>query len=291
MKNKSIDEVASRISKKLGLLRRNKNTSILKKYLKPCLVGIKSDSDSISKSKIGGTPLLPDDFVIPSYEGQSLKFLSQIDFSETHDLDISNTLPSNGMLIIFMYLENETGDLTIPNFNPAQLRSYYFENTEILSPCKDESVVSKYLNETKISFNQYMDFPESGDYQLTEDDAKINKDFILSWELIPQEFQVESPSFKLLGYPTDDAMNTYPEWFFFENEINLMTPEDSSRFYKQAEDTEAEFSLLMQINLEGLGAINLDDEFAEFGGISIGIKTEDLKNRNFERLQFKYTMS
>ena len=291
MKNKSIDEVASNISKKIVLLKRDKNKSILKKYLKPCLAGLKSDSGSINKSKVGGIPLLPDDFTIPSYEGQSLKFLSQIDFSETHDLDISNTLPSKGMLLIFMYLENETGDLTIPNFNPAQLRSYYFENTEILSPCKDESVVSKYLKETRISFNQYMDFPESGDYQLSENDAKIDNDFILSWELIPQEFQIESPSFKLLGYPTDDAMNTYPEWYFFDNKINLMTPEDSSKFYKQAEGTEAEFSLLIQINLEGLGAIHLEDEFAEFGGISIGIKTEDLKNRNFERLQFKYTRS
>ena len=291
MKNKSIDEVASSISKKLGLLKRNKNTSILKKYLKPCLAGQKSDSGSIIKSKVGGIPLLPDDFAVPSYEGQSLKFLCQIDFSETHDLDISNTLPSKGMLLIFMYLENETGDLTIPNFNSAQLRSYYFENTETISPCKDESVVSKYIKETRISFNQYMDFPESGDYQLTESDAKIDKDSILSWELIPEEFQIESPSFKLLGYPTDDAMNTYPEWYFFENEINLMTPEDTSEFYKQAEGTEADFSLLMQINLEGLGAIQLEDEFAEFGGISIGIKTEDLKNRNFERLQFKYTTS
>lgn len=291
MKNKSIDEVAGSISKKLGLLKRNKNTSILMKYLKPCLAGLKSDSGSMNNSKIGGVPLLPEGFVIPSYKGQGLKFLSQIDFSETHDLDISNTLPTKGMLLIFMYLENETGDLTIPNFNPAQLRSYYFENTEKLSPCKDESVVCKYLKETKISFNQYMDFPESGDYQLTENDAKIDKDFILSWELIPQEFQIESPSFKLLGYPTDDAMNTYPEWYFFENEINLMTPEDTSEFYKQAEGTEADFSLLMQINLEGLDAIQLEDEFAEFGGISLGIKTRDLKNRNFERLQFKYTIS
>ena len=291
MKNRSIDKVASSISKKLGLLKRNRNRSILIKYLKPCLAGLKSDSGSLNNSKIGGLPLLPNDFVIPSYEGQGLKFLCQIDFSETHDLDISNTLPSKGILIIFMYLENETGVLTIPGFNPDQLRSFYFENTEILNPCKDESVICKYLKETKIHFNPYMDFPESGDYQLTENDAKIDKDFILSWELIPQEFQIEPPSFKLLGYPTDDAMNTYPEWYFFENEINLVTSEDISEFYRQAEGTESDFSLLMQINLEGLGAIQLEDEFAEFGGISIGIKTENLENRNFERLQFKYTIS
>ncbi|WNJ20358.1 hypothetical protein [Pontibacter sp. G13] len=86
-------------------------------------------------------------------------------------------------------------------------------------------------------------------------------------------------------------MNTYPGWYFFENEMNLMTPKDTAEFYKQAEGTEADFSLLVQIDLKGLDAIQLEDEFAEFGGISIGVRVENLKNRNFENLQFKHAIS
>lgn len=136
-----------------------------------------------------------------------------------------------------------------------------------------------------------MDFPETIDQCITDKEAEIDQDSVLSGELLPQEFGVEWPAFKLLGYPTDDALNAYSEWYFFDKGINLATPGDKSEFFKEAEKEERNYSLFMQVSLEGLEAIDLGDPYADFGGISIGIKNSDLENRDFTRLQFKYSIS
>lgn len=290
MPQKTIEEVAQTIAKKLGWLNRKKNQRILNQYLKPCIAGQKANV--VTTSKIGGSPLLPADFTIPTFEGQKLQFFCQINFAELESWNSNNIFPKHGLLVMFMYLKDSQGNFTIPNFNQAHLASFYFEDIESLSIANDDSINCKQFIETPLQFQDYMDFPESGDAHINAEDAKIDKDGIISWELLPEVFGMkEDPSFKLLGYPTSDALNTYSEWYFFDQGINLMTPGDKSDLYEQASAEANHYTLFMQIDLEGLAALKLDDQFAEFGSMSIGIHKAALKEKDFSKLLFKYAMS
>ncbi|WP_044210513.1 DUF1963 domain-containing protein [Flammeovirga sp. OC4] len=288
---KTINNIADSISKKLDALDLQNHNSTLKKYLKPCFIGERSESSIRNISKIGGYPHLPNEFEIPEFEGQNLKFFCQINFAEIQHLDTSGILPQKGLLVIFMYLENEEGKFTIPNFNTQQLRSFYFEDLKTTKTKEDPSLKCSTLRECIMNFKQYMDIPEPMDFHVKNDTNYIEEDLTIRWELIPEEFEITSPSFKLLGYPTDDAINTYPEWYCFEKNINLMTPGDKSEFYLDAEQEKDQYCLLMQIDLEGMDALNWDDEYSDFGGISIGIRKTDLINHKFNNLLFKYSIS
>ena len=61
-----------------------------------------NDSEIVDKSKIGGKPYLPKDFIWPYYQELPLSFLAQINLEEVKSLDKDNLLPDRGMLYFFM---------------------------------------------------------------------------------------------------------------------------------------------------------------------------------------------
>ena len=65
------------------------------------------DNEILNKSKIGGKPYLPKDFVWPYYQELPLSFLAQINLEEVKALDKDNLLPDKGMLYFFYELETE----------------------------------------------------------------------------------------------------------------------------------------------------------------------------------------
>ena len=66
-----------------------------------------TDSEIVNKSKIGGKPYLPKDFIWPYYQEFPLSFLAQINLEEVNSLDKDRLLPSTGMLYFFYELETE----------------------------------------------------------------------------------------------------------------------------------------------------------------------------------------
>lgn len=65
------------------------------------------DNEILNKSKIGGKPYLPKDFIWPYYQELPLSFLAQINLKEVNSLDKDKLLPSKGMLYFFYELETE----------------------------------------------------------------------------------------------------------------------------------------------------------------------------------------
>ena len=63
-----------------------------------------NNSEIVDKSKIGGKPYLPKDFVWPYYQELPLSFLAQINLEEVKSLDKDNLLPSTGILYFFYKL-------------------------------------------------------------------------------------------------------------------------------------------------------------------------------------------
>lgn len=290
MKNKSIKEVANSVHSELIANDLYVDKNILKDFLQPCMAGKRAEAGTKSISKIGGYPLLPKGFEYPKFDGQNLKFFCQIDFSEIASLDISNRLPSKGTLVIFMHLEDEKGELRLPLFNHAHLKSYYFEDIDLLTLHEIESINCKHLEEVKLDFKQYMDFPNSSDFRLKDINLDYNIPLALRFELLANELNVNYPSFVLLGYSFMPDLAHY-DWYCFDGGINLLTPGDKSKIYTEADKHIGEYSQLLAVSLEDLGALKLEDEFAEFGLIRIGIKTSDLENRIFKNLKFSYFVS
>lgn len=60
-----------------------------------------------SRSKFGGDPLLPADFLWPSSKDRELDFFLQVDLSEIASLDAENQLPKSGLLTFFYDVENQ----------------------------------------------------------------------------------------------------------------------------------------------------------------------------------------
>jgi uncharacterized protein YwqG len=66
-------------------------------------LGVKVDNNiPIGKSKYGGSPDLPANFVWPNWNGLPLSFVSQINLSEVKPFDKDNLLPEHGMLYFFI---------------------------------------------------------------------------------------------------------------------------------------------------------------------------------------------
>lgn len=79
-----------------------------------------ADDEPVGISRIGGKPLLPENFRWPYYEGECydgerenrpLAFLAQIDLSEIADLDAEGLLPATGVLSFFMSCSRSAGAL------------------------------------------------------------------------------------------------------------------------------------------------------------------------------------
>ena len=64
---------------------------------------LNNNSEIINKSKIGGKPYLPKDFIWPYYQELPLSFLAQINLEEVNSFDKDKLLPSTGMLYFFCF--------------------------------------------------------------------------------------------------------------------------------------------------------------------------------------------
>ena len=62
---------------------------------------LNNNSEIINKSKIGGKPYLPKDFIWPYYQRLPLSFLAQINLEEVSSLDKDKLLPDKGILYFF----------------------------------------------------------------------------------------------------------------------------------------------------------------------------------------------
>lgn len=273
-----------------AIIKDQAKVDLVKNTLSPCISAKPIGANSSNKnSKIGGYPLVPKNFKMPLWEEQKLIFLCQIDFQELKAQNIESKLPEKGILSIFAYLKNEGNLLTIPAQNKNQLKGFYFKETEALEPLMDDAITIENLNEVKIDFGLYGDIPEFGDYRFPAEWINIDPDMELRYNIIPKIFgEEEIPMMKILGYPTDDALSTYFEWYIMDNNLQ---DANADAYMKQYEAEKSQYELLLSVSLLEIGSLKLEDEYADFGGISIGIRKVDLENAHFDNLLFKYTIS
>lgn len=245
----------------------------------------------VGKSKFGGKPHLPKDFVWPYYEGadfedvtknRPLSFLAQINLEEIAEFDKDNQLPHKGMLYFFYELCTMRW-----GFDPKDrgcARVFYVEDTSRLQAVDLPEGMEEYCRvpEFEISFASQMDLP---DY---EEIAEYVTD--LDWDVYDEEKVLygyeendhEDVS-KLLGY-ADVIQNAMPlECEEVSNGIycgNIpdITDEQREKLLGNSKD----WILLFQMS-----TVENDDYelmFGDCGSIYYYIRKQDLKELNFDNV-------
>ena len=255
------------------------------------------DNEILNKSKIGGKPYLPKDFVWPYYQELPLSFLAQINLEEVKSLDKDNLLPDKGMLYFFYELETEEWGYELKNKGCAKV--FYYEDTsnfELIDFPKDMKDYCQ-VPEFKVNFKSNTSYPSYENFEkLNENDILLKKYEILErYDELNDNFfdnycdfyeeymdSLESHT-KLLGYPDVVQNSMEEECVEVTRDFDMEAVKASPKKYKEEIKKAAEnWILLFQMD-----TVETDDYelmFGDSGHIYFWIKKEDLKNKNFDNI-------
>ena len=246
-----------------------------------------NNSEIVDKSKIGGKPYLPKDFVWPYYQELPLSFLAQINLEEVNSFDKDKLLPSTGMLYFFYELETEEWGYELKNKGCSKV--LYFEDTsnfELIDFRKDMKGYCQ-VPEFKVTFKANISYPSYEDFDIIHNGGKEvadnYEDFQDAYFDIYNKHMESLDSYtKLLGYP-DVIQSSMEEQCAAITKGFYMGGIDSPKKYREEVIKDSkDWILLFQMD-----AIEVDDyelRFEDSGHIYFWIKKEDLKNKNFDNI-------
>jgi len=255
------------------------------------------DNEILNKSKIGGKPYLPKDFVWPYYQELPLSFLAQINLEEVKSLDKDNLLPDKGMLYFFYELETEEWGYELKNKGCAKV--FYYEDTsnfELIDFPKDMKDYCQ-VPEFKVNFKSNTSYPSYENFEkLNENDIllkkyeilerydELNDNFFDNYCDFYEEYMDGFESYtKLLGYPDVVQNSMEEECVEVTRDFDMEAVKASPKKYKEEIKKAAEnWILLFQMD-----TVETDDYelmFGDSGHIYFWIKKEDLKNKNFDNI-------
>ena len=244
-----------------------------------------NDSEIVDKSKIGGKPYLPKDFVWPYYQELPLSFLAQFNLEEVSSLDKDKLLPSKGMLYFFYELETEEWGYHPESKGCAKV--FYFEDTsnfELIDFPKDMADYCK-VPEFKVTFKSNISLPSYENFYilLKEDDVFKNHDISFR-DFIPLYDEIFIPDTnytKLLGHPEVIQNPMEEECEAVTRGFNMGGIESYPKQYqKEIRSASKDWILLFQMDTVETSDYEL--MFGDSGHIYFWIKKEDLANKNFE---------
>ncbi len=249
--------------------------------------------ESALKSKFGGKPAVPSDFIWPRFESadyngeianRPLSFLCQINLAEIQAYDREKLLPQKGMLLFFY--EQETMCWGYDPTEKGCARVYYFEDVNELSALDfPEDLREDYrLKAYGLSFeakDSYPSFEELDCHVETDCDFEVYDE-----TLEKMGYDIEFERHKLLGYadPVQSEMLTECErvtrgLYCGDAESYRNTPEDEEASIQKAA---ADWTLLFQMaSIEEDGCELM---FGDVGNLYFYIRKQDLKARNFDKI-------
>ena len=246
-----------------------------------------NNSEIVNKSKIGGKPYLPKDFIWPYYQGLPLSFLAQINLEEVSSLDKDNLLPSTGMLYFFYELETEEWGYKPQSKGCAKV--FYYEDISNFSLIDfPENMEDDYkIPEFKVNFKSNISLPSYEDFYLflKEHDTFKEQDISFS-DFIPlydELFILDNNYTKLLGYPEVIQNPMEEECEAVIRGFDMGGIESYPKKYqKEIRSASKDWILLFQMDTVETSDYEL--MFGDSGHIYFWIKKEDLANKNFENI-------
>jgi len=236
---------------------------------------------NIGSSKIGGKPDLPSNFDWPKMDDEFLTFCAQYNLEEINIYDVSNELPSFGIIYVFIYIDKEwSGFLNKKN----SYKVIFQENTDNL--IRTEFPIN-YFSEG--IFEPYkIEFFES--YTMPDDESIILKDFQDSYEdfynfyhstyeYIEHLTELDVDVFhQVLGF--DRSIQSSVMYDFAERELAISTEQEYKSKLSEILELSKKYKLLLQLETDGNGL----DKFGGSSTIYFGIEPKDLKMRNFNNV-------
>ena len=283
----------------LGFKKKNEKTMDLQSLLKDLRkneVSVtirKAQKDGFPcRSKFGGKPAVPADFVWPrfeaeNYEGETaarpLSFLCQINLEEVRAYDTENLLPQTGLLLFFYEMESMCW-----GFDPSDegcVRVYYWDDPNKLVPAAlPEDLAEEYVvGEYDLSFEAKDSYP-------SYEELEYHSDAICDWDDYDEAvenkgYEINNERHKLLGYadPIQSEMLTECErvtrgLYCGNAESYRKTSKEEAR---EIEEAASDWTLLFQM-------ASIEDEdfelmFGDLGDLYFYIRKQDLKERRFDK--------
>jgi len=255
------------------------------------------DNEILNKSKIGGKPYLPKDFVWPYYQELPLSFLSQINLEEVKSLDKDNLLPDKGMLYFFYELETQEWGFKPENKGCSKVFYYEdisnFELIDFPEDIEDYNIVPEF----KVNFKSNISYPSYENFEkLNENDVLLgtikeilqpgaNDVWVVkrNYDFYEEYMDNLESHTKLLGYPDVVQNSMEEECVEVTRDFDMEAVKASPKKYKEEIKKAAEnWILLFQMD-----TVETDDYelmFGDSGHIYFWIKKEDLKNKNFDNV-------
>lgn len=250
-----------------------------------------NNSEIVNKSKIGGKPYLPKDFIWPYYQGLPLSFLAQINLEEVSSLDKDKLLPDKGILYFFYELETQEWGYSPQDKGCAKV--FYFENNsnfDLIDFPKDMEDYYK-IPEFKINFKSNISLPSYEDFfNLVEDKEELediteNEFYDIyhsAYDELSKKYLVPIEKYiKLLAYPDVIQNSMEEECEAVIRGFDMGGVESYPKKYqKEIRNASKDWILLFQMDTVETSDYEL--MFGDSGHIYFWIKKEDLKNKNFE---------
>ena len=251
-----------------------------------------NNSEIIDKSKIGGKPYLPKDFIWPYYQGLPLSFLAQINLEEVSSLDEDKLLPDKGILYFFYELETQEWGYSPQNKGCAKV--FYFEdssNFELIDFPKNMEDDYK-IPEFKINFKSNISLPSYEDFFNLVEDKEELKDitenefydiYHSAYDELSKKYLVPIEKYiKLLAYPDVIQNSMEEECAAIARGFNMGGIGYPKKYKEEIKKASKDWILLFQ--MDTIETSNYELMFGDSGHIYFWIKKEDLANKNFDNI-------
>ena len=254
-------------------------------------------------SRLGGIPLVPQDFVWPYYTGESdtndtvksrpLAFLAQFRCDELHAAAPGNPLPKSGILAFFYEIESQRWGFSPTDAGCA--RVYWFSDTKELHAAQyPQDLPEEYrLPAYSVALSEKISYPDWEDLSALQP----RLDWDMYEEAIDKMGIEEEPYTKLLGWPNivQNNMTDECEWVTQGYYMGGSNPPEGLENPPEAESPAQKAQQLMLIRrsvqnwrllwqLESETAEKLGLIFGDCGTLYFYIREEDLKEHRFENV-------
>ena len=246
-----------------------------------------NNSEITGKSKIGGRPYLPEDFIWPYYQGFPLSFLAQINLEEVNSFDKDKLLPNAGMLYFFYEPETEERGYNLQCKGCAKVFYYeVFSSFSLIDFPQDMGADYK-IPEFKVNLKSYKSLPSYENFYLLLKEQEFFKNHNISFkDFVPIYNELFIPNHnytKLLGYPEVIQNSMEVQCAAVTMGFNIGNGVNPSKEYEE-EIKKASKDWILLFQMDTIETDDYELMFGDSGHIYFWIRKEDLANKNFENI-------
>lgn len=247
----------------------------------------------VGKSKIGGRPDLPKDFLWPKVDDQSMLFCAQYNLSELTKFDKENILPNKGFFYIFIALIDESH-----GFSESEkgFKFIYSESESLVRTDFPKDIPENQIFKTaSINYLEYYTIPDNENYKLDDLVSKypnLGCDFhepiteFIALELYPN-FEMFDNFHQILGH--DKSIQSSVVYDFAAKDLGIIDSPEYEKRWNEILELSKTYELLLQLD-----CFDSNTDLSKYGGSAvfyIGLSKTDLEKKNFNNIKLAIQMS